>query len=369
MFQCSEKYAFGSEHERNNFCKVYRIAPEMLGGHLVTVSVGRAGTIDPLCEHVNNSKQLLSIDRTELPARKKEQRAKALASISDVTVSDEIDRAMPFNIIGELWNFSPSMRSYEKSQSSAIKLKKSLFRRGRRRYAATKEEMDSMVSKEVDKQWDLSIRKLHYKDTTINEGMGRMFHSVTNTPKIMMKSMRLKGEKIKMKDLKNSQMRLLSKGMEEGRLGGIVRNSDFSRLAASGMLYDVLAEGLKITRDDAKVEVLRTFFASHKMKSPCKMLMQGLFPEEIRLVDEYKMANGKNSIALVLQKMESDLFIKTIGYRLYELGIYFIPKHDSILYAESDEEVVSMVMAESMDAYFGAGTYAVSEEVVTKSVI
>jgi hypothetical protein len=79
---------------------------------------------------------------------------------------------------------------------------------------------------------------------------------------------------------------------------------------------------------------------------------------------EYHMAKDKGNAALavILQQLESAIFIDCILTRLLKSGYRVFSKHDSILCKESDVEAVTAIVREELNRELGIDSYALKTE-------
>lgn len=168
----------------------------------------------------------------------------------------------------------------------------------------------------------------------------------------------------------------------------------FIKLCQSGKLYEFvsLKSNGAINRRQAKEACFQLMFDTYdSTRSPFnRILLSKLFPNVVRLVDEYKKESvkalellrkedknlyghlygkltphkaGNNSFSILLQKVESKIFIDDVLRRLQsKQGIWSASKHDSILYLESDHKTVLKHIKRRLNHWFGAGNYRLSKE-------
>lgn len=217
-----------------------------------------------------------------------------------------------------------------------------------------------------------SINKLQNLDFygSRNETNFRLDTNLTNLKGDFFKNgyLRLDGELIVDIDLKNSQPTLLSFVLS----GGIFSNEHlqpvlsgytcpeidktqidyqlFIQLAESGLLYDHVATMLKWKRPQAKQNFIKTMFSDARWSGHNKLLLKELFPSIIAWMDDFKRFNG-NTLAVLLQRIESRIFIDDIYMKLRERGFLIYTKHDSILCRESQRAEIKEIMCSILDTY------------------
>ncbi len=217
-----------------------------------------------------------------------------------------------------------------------------------------------------------SINKLKNQDFYAgrNETNFRMDTNLTNLKGDFFKNgyLRLDGELIVDIDLKNSQPTLLSFVLS----GGIFKHQHFQpivsgytfpeidrtqidyqlfiQLAESGLLYDHIGTMMGWSRDHAKQNFIKTMFADARWAGSNKMKLKLLFPTVLSWMDQFKMKNN-NDLAVLLQRIESRIFIDDIYMKLRAKGFLVYTKHDSILCKQSDQPTIMDEMCIILDTY------------------
>jgi len=106
-------------------------------------------------------------------------------------------------------------------------------------------------------------------------------------------------------------------------------------------IYSLIAEGKEISRGEAKVIVLKWLFGKGTIKFDHMGAINERFPLfKEHLVKAKGLFNTKeqeNGLAILLQRVESHIFIEQILGELAKKGIPAITKHDSVLVADTDE--------------------------------
>ncbi|MCX6272608.1 MAG: hypothetical protein NTU44_15590, partial [Bacteroidetes bacterium] len=100
----------------------------------------------------------------------------------------------------------------------------------------------------------------------------------------------------------------------------------------------------------AKQNFIKTMFADAKWAGPNKMKIKVLFPTVVNWMDEFKRKN-ENDLAVLLQRIESRIFIDHIYMSLREQGYCVYTKHDSILCRESQRAEIKEIMCIILDTY------------------
>lgn len=138
----------------------------------------------------------------------------------------------------------------------------------------------------------------------------------------------------------------------------------YIKLVENGNIYEFMANmfnktsHVKIDRSEAKGMMFITLFSSNQYKqqkgAEGKLLFMKLFP---LLEDIFEIIKNKNKslLAILLQTLESHLFLKVITKRIAnertELPIFTV--HDSIITTLGDEDYVKRVMIEELEKAVG----------------
>lgn len=235
----------------------------------------------------------------------------------------------------------------------------------------------------VNKDWT------HSRDAT-----ERRFHSnVTNMKKELRPYLRVNGKPLTNIDIKNSQPYLSTIILTyPAKVAHLAKNPAFQMLLQTlkisvnkddvkkyislvicGNLYEYLmqkfaVEGIILTRDETKVQLLRILFAPNRMPKDevnrkCRMIFKKSFPtvhrvfSKVRGRDQGTSFKNSNRFAILLATIESFLVIDVILKRIYrELpGVVAISIHDSIMTGILTDEVeaVRKIMCEELTKFVG----------------
>ncbi len=194
----------------------------------------------------------------------------------------------------------------------------------------------------------------------------RLDTNLTNLNKIFFdfKCITLDGEPLVEIDLKNSQPTLLAyllsnhmiingfkklKGISIPTIEYSEDVKSFIYLAQDGTLYDYIASRTGIKRETAKKIFLKIMFSKPGWNSEIKSKVARLFPTIIEWMDSFKKTQGDYKVlAIVLQKIESEIFIDKI-YRKLRLERYTVfTKHDCILCKESEYKEVKKIVSQEL---------------------
>lgn len=226
----------------------------------------------------------------------------------------------------------------------------------------------------------------------VDETSGRFHSIVTNMAKGLRPFLRIKGEPLVNIDIKNSQPYLSTIILTDpSKVSWLTKNHDFAlllqslkvslnqdvklyiNLVVSGQIYEYLMqefsqEGLTLTRDETKRQVLRILFARNRLPKDeinrkCRLIFKDRFPMVHRIFSKVrgrergdKFKNFKR-FAILLQSIESYLMLDLILKRIYkELpGTIAITIHDSIMTGilTNNVEAVKNIMTEELQNFVG----------------
>lgn len=136
------------------------------------------------------------------------------------------------------------------------------------------------------------------------------------------------------------------------------QNADLTR-------YESISLGTKVstlTRADAKQTMFLTAFSARRYNPKPKQILSKYYPNLVLFMNEFKRLEGNNRLAIMLQEIESAIFIDTILAQLLERGYRVFSKHDSILCKESDLKAVAGIVSAQLDKILGAGNYRLKIE-------
>lgn len=160
---------------------------------------------------------------------------------------------------------------------------------------------------------------------------------------------------------------------------------EFINLTKTGQFYEKLAtlmsadENREISRAEAKRAMFLTAFSAHRYNPAPKQLLARHYPSLVIFMNEFKKAmigfyegdgierrearrRGNASLAVMLQTIESGLFIEGLLTKLLRAGYRVFTKHDSVLCKESDLKAVEAIVRSELDAVLGAGGYRLKVE-------
>jgi hypothetical protein len=191
-----------------------------------------------------------------------------------------------------------------------------------------------------------SIDRLRYSslDAKRNTTNNRLDTNLTNMASILVDAICLQNDLIQI-DLSNSQFVLLT-----NLLKSCLNASDyklFKQLSVSGKLYSYIASSLSLkSAKNGKSLMFEVMFSSRRNNSAYKKKIKELFPSVVGWIDDYKKAHGDNQFSIMLQRIESDLFIDNILKRVKKLKYFCLTKHDSLIVKRSDYEAILNIVKE-----------------------
>lgn len=226
----------------------------------------------------------------------------------------------------------------------------------------------------------------------VDSTSGRFHSNVTNMAKGLRPYLRINGELLANLDIKNSQPYLSTILLTNpGKVSHLTKNPTFALLCEalevpsnqdvkkyislvnSGHIYEYLMtefskEGLELTRDETKRQVLRILFARNRMpkdvtNKKARQIFQNRFPTVHRIFSKIrgsekgdKFTNFKR-FAILLQRIESHLMLDIILKRIYkELpGTIAVTVHDSIMTGAitNNVDAISKIMIEELTFFVG----------------
>lgn len=167
------------------------------------------------------------------------------------------------------------------------------------------------------------VLKLHFKNLWFKiSDEGRFYSSITNLPSVSTKFLKLYDKDVFELDVANCQPLLLA---------GLLKNSEYQKDVENGVFYKRMAD--KIEWRDKKFKILsyKYIFFSNKPLKKGKIYnaLNNCYP---KLMEQINNLIKDKNLALVLQKMESSIFIEKIG----KLSYNKITRHDSVLVTKED---------------------------------
>ncbi len=154
-----------------------------------------------------------------------------------------------------------------------------------------------------------------------------------------------------------------SKGFEKDQKSVIQLQQEienYEKYTGNGTWYNHLAEIYNdyystdyFDRDKAKTMWMALAYSSNRSVryNPMKVAFERKFPQIAFVFKTFKNKNYKN-LAIILQQIESNIFIDQLAARLIDNGIFPLTIHDSIIIRENDltnaQETMNQVLSENL---------------------
>ena len=159
--------------------------------------------------------------------------------------------------------------------------------------------------------------------------------------------------------------------------------SNLAKIAQGGGYYEAMSAALMkqtgrtYTRDEVKKIAFVVAFSSWRNNRAHKRVFKQFAPLTCRLMDGFKRAQiealeaqgsenatdqGNASLAVMLQRLEAEIFVDGALAQLLRAGYRVFTKHDSILCRASDLEAVTAILRASLETWFEPDGYDLKEE-------
>lgn len=205
----------------------------------------------------------------------------------------------------------------------------------------------------------LSIESI--KDGTlfyVEDDYGRLHTNFTVLKKVLRTDyVTIDGENVEELDIKNSQPTFLAVLLKEKGFDNVYYDeyNYYKNCVKDGQIYELLANELNITREEAKKKLFYIFFGKNNWKSKCDEAFKKFFPNVFQwMVDEKALMKDHRTIAHQLQKKESNLIYDNIIFRIKKEipNIKLFTVHDSILFPAKHKKKVSEIFYNYVDLLF-----------------
>ncbi|TFZ62986.1 hypothetical protein E4631_23960 [Hymenobacter sp. UV11] len=227
------------------------------------------------------------------------------------------------------------------------------------------------------KNWLRTLNRMHAQvyRATRNTTNTRLDTELTSLPKDFFNYVTVQGEGIYGVDIANAQFAILAAllrnpeafAASEARFfEGLVldeQTNSFIDAALSGSFYERLVELFGVARDKAKTMAFACIFSSANTRTEAKAKLRELFPQLVKITDDFKRAHGDKQLAILLQRIEAQIVLDNVVPKLIKANIWFATKHDSVLCKQHDLAQVTNILHETLAA-FGVAC-ALREENVT----
>lgn len=190
----------------------------------------------------------------------------------------------------------------------------------------------------------------------IEDNYGRLHTNFTVLKKVIRKEyVSIDGEEVEELDIPNSQPTLLAILLKEKGFDKKYPEAYeyYKKIVQDGIIYDVLAEELNITRSQCKKSMFLVLFGENKWDSKVDNAFKKFFPEIFDWMIEEKKDDYR-ALSHQLQKKESRLIFDNIIYKIKKdiPAIKMFTVHDSILFPKKYTEKVSNIFFNQVDALF-----------------
>lgn len=189
---------------------------------------------------------------------------------------------------------------------------------------------------------------------SINTTNFRLDTNLTNLKTDLLKFIKQKGEHLVSFDLANSQILFFSKQIESIKTINPQEFKEFKRLVVRGDFWKVIQNKLKTSNKRQTKELFfKYWFGPNNSCKKVENVFKSMFPTIHRYILTFKRKNNYKQFSIILQNMESGLFIQTILKKCFYNQLKCFSKHDSILCRESISKEVETIIKEYLDKYFG----------------
>jgi len=151
----------------------------------------------------------------------------------------------------------------------------------------------------------------------------RIFNPLTSLKREARQYLTHKGEHLIEIDASSSQPLIL---IDYLVANGYPVEQELINAVGDGMFYELFSG----ERNDTKVAVFKFFFSKELNENRIYQELEHRFP---MFLDSFKKIQGKKSIAELLQKLESEIWIDKISKRLMQSGIEHATIHDSVVFS------------------------------------
>jgi hypothetical protein len=266
-------------------------------------------------------------------------------SLNDFRLNEQIKENV-FEVTIKDFNFEH--KYYTTKEQAVIKAKelgKDLIQDKNRFLIINAEEFIKLKKNAYYTTYNSSLDNIYNGSYYINRNTtnNRLDSVITNMCGILIDKICLDNKLVQI-DLKNSQFAILSYVIPtELYLYDDVKN--FIEQSQNGTLYEYIQKELLLdNRKQAKQITFEVLFSSQNNKSNNMKFFKELFPNLLKWINDYKKTNGYESFSIMLQKMESTIFIDGIYTDLIKRKIWCLTKHDSIICKDKDYNSVKTIM-------------------------
>jgi len=147
---------------------------------------------------------------------------------------------------------------------------------------------------------------------------------------------------------------------KHGVIGGAVQIRP--NIVTFGKTKESYTREFKAIRADVKLLTFQTIFSSYRFTNDLKTILKKEYPAAIYFIDSFKKKYGSNQFSILLQTLESHVFIDGIYAECLERDIVCYTKHDSVLFKMSDYPKIMHITLKHLNAFFGKGNYKLEIE-------
>ena len=204
-----------------------------------------------------------------------------------------------------------------------------------------------------------------------NDTNARLDSAFTALPNSLSKHIFLDLEPLICKDLANSQFTILARLIQNSLKGEIqfanidteqftkvVRDftmsddiATYCQTAANGTLYDDFASKNALSRTDAKEVFMFVAFSKSTTPHRFKKVFAKTYPSVFSIIQKFKKDNGHAELPILLQKIESSIFVDHILSDCLKNRLKVLTKHDSIYFAKNEQNKVLSIIKKHLDKH------------------
>lgn len=140
----------------------------------------------------------------------------------------------------------------------------------------------------------------------------------------------------------------------ESIVGKAKKGADFDVFISqceNGTIYNNFAQAAGITRQQAKAAFFHLLFGVGG-QTPYSKLFEQIYPSIINIIKPFKKQMGYELFSVILQKIESIYFVKTILPICQYSNIPTLSKHDSLFTTERNFKKMESLFNEVMTKHF-----------------
>ena len=126
---------------------------------------------------------------------------------------------------------------------------------------------------------------------------------------------------------------------------------EFAEHTGIGKVYDMFAEKNGLTRDDAKEAFMFFGFARNSTQHRFKTALTNTYPSVDAILTKFKDVHGYEQLPILLQRIESSLFVDCILADCLKNRLDVLTKHDSIYFTEKSRKKAIEKMKKHLDKH------------------